>query len=49
MNGLACLWLQDAGGTCTCTLLPDTQAVYDGITDIRDKRYEIGKTPHVHF
>ncbi len=41
VNGLPCIWLQDAGGTSAYTLLPDTRAVSYGITDIEDKKYSI--------
>jgi hypothetical protein len=33
VNGSLCLWLQDTGGTSTCTLLPDIPAVSYGDTD----------------
>jgi hypothetical protein len=49
VSGLPCIWLQDAGGRSTYTLLPDTRTVSYMITDIRDKRYSIVRASYVHF
>jgi hypothetical protein len=41
VNGLPCKGLQDVGGTSAYTLLPDTQAVSYGITDIGESNIQL--------
>ena len=41
MNGLPCVGLQDGGGTRSHILLPDTQAVSYGITDIGESNIQL--------